>query len=430
MGTSKRSTDWKASGMPGPGSYNPPVRSRQASPGWRMGTASRSVDRKTDVPGPGSYNSPGKISKTSPRIGFGVKSPTSLKDYTPGPGSYEPFALRGYDHKAPSYTMRPRSANPDGRAKVPGPGTYDATSRIQNQTSPSFKMGTSKRDDLYGNTSAPGPGAYNTRPNSAFNRESGPKYGFGSSERDPLYGMSKTLPGPGQYDLKSNFEGTNSKGMSLVPRRPDSALVSASRSPGPGAYNPGIIPKDTAPAFRIGTASRDSGSKERQAVPGPGNYEPKLILKNSNIKIGTSVRSPLSSTKNTPGPGTYDYAPKVGEGPKHIISPRREGDFTTMKYVPGPGAYNPSVSLVKDHNPAVKMGTSNRADLYGSKTAPGPGQYDVRGNIVGPKWGFGSESRGREGKSAVPGPGSYNVPSKIGDVPKYAYGNAPLKIHL
>lgn len=34
-----------------------------------------------------------------------------------------------------------------------------------------------------------------------------------------------------------------------------------------------------------------------------------------------------------------------------------------------------------------RMGSSNRGDFYGSKMNPGPGQYDVRGRIGGPKWG-------------------------------------------
>jgi len=426
MGSGKRG-DWRGSGMPGPGSYEPQAKHKYSSPSWRLGTASRSIDRKSDVPGPGSYNSPGKVSLTSPQYGFGVKSPHSLKSDTPGPGTYDALGLRGYEHKAPSYSFRAKSATPDGRTKVPGPGTYEPTSRIQNQSSPSFKIGTSKRDNLYNTNATPGPGSYTTRPNSAFNRESGPKYGFGTADRDSLHGMSKTLPGPGQYDFRGSFEGAG-KGTSLVPRRPDSALSAAARSPGPGAYNPSLTDKPKGPSYRMGSASRDSISKERIGVPGPGNYEPKLIQGNQNVKIGTSVRSPLSRSGYTPGPGSYELQTKVGEGPKYIMNPRRDEKYE--RYVPGPGAYNPSVNLVKENGPAIGMGSSNRHDLYASKSNPGPGQYDTRGNIAGPKWGFGSEMRGKNHKSAVPGPGSYNLPTTVGDVPKYAYGNAPLKIHL
>jgi len=153
--------------------------------------------------------------------------------------------------------------------------------------------------------------------------------------------------------------------------------------------------------------------------------------KNQSIIFGSSKRASLPVNMYTPGPGSYDYSTKVGEGPKYIMNPRREGsNLLSPKYLPGPGAYSPSVEFVKEKNSGPKMGTSIRTDLYDSKANPGPGQYDVRGRVVGPKWGFGSDQRGKDYTSTVPGPGSYDLPSKVGVVPKYAFGNSPLKIHL
>jgi len=243
--------------------------------------------------------------------------------------------------------------------------------------------------------------------------------------------MSKTLPGPGSYVFKGTFESPG-KGTSMIPRRPDSALLSASRSPGPGAYNPNLSDKQQQPAYRIGSASRDGLSRERAGTPGPGNYNPRNVQSQQNIRIGTSVRSPLSDTMKTPGPGSYAISPKVGEGPKYIINPRRDDVSRTQqtRFVPGPGAYNPSVELAKGKSPAIRVGTSSRDGLYETKSNPGPGQYDVRGRIGGPKWGFGSEKRAGDYQSSTPGPGSYNLKSSVGDLPKYAYGNGPLKIQL
>jgi len=180
----------------------------------------------------------------------------------------------------------------------------------------SNRIGTSKRSDLHGgDKSAPGPGAYATRPNSAYNRDSGPKYGFGSADRNALNNMSKTMPGPGSYQFKGEFESPG-KGTSMIPRRPDSAMLSASRSPGPGAYNPdGTVGNTKAPAYRIGSASRD-GFYGKNGAPGPGNYEPRQVQSTKNIKFGTSVRSPLNGNNKTPGPGSYDLSTRVGEGPK------------------------------------------------------------------------------------------------------------------
>ena len=125
--------------------------------------------------------------------------------------------------------------------------------------------------------------------------------------------MAKTLPGPGSYDLRGVFE-EEGRGTTLVPRREDHKLKSASRSPGPGSYNPTLYTKDQAPAFKMGSAQRDSPTKG--GAPGPGNYDPRLIQGGQNIKIGTSMRSPLSMTGPNPGPGAYDSGPRVGEGPK------------------------------------------------------------------------------------------------------------------
>jgi len=426
MGTGKRN-NWRANATPGPGNYNPLTKHHQSSPGWRLGTASRSVDHRSDTPGPGSYNSPGKISTTNPQYGFGGKSAQSFKSITPGPGTYDSNSLKGYENKPPSYSFGAKTNLINDKTKVPGPGTYEQTSRIQNQASPAYGLGSAKRDGLYRSSATPGPGMYAVRPSSAFNKESGPKYGFGSATRDDINGLAKTAPGPGTYEFKGVFESPG-KGTSLVPRRPDSALFSAGRTPGPGAYEPSLSTKNKGPSYRIGSASRDT--KDRAFAPGPGNYEPRSIQGNQNIKIGTSQRAPLSANKNTPGPGTYEYSLKVGEGPKYIMNPRREDNNQGTRYVPGPGAYTPAVELVKEKSPGVRMGSSNRSDLHGPRLNPGPGQYDVRGNLAGPKWGFGSDQRGRDYKSTVPGPGSYNLPTTVGDVPKYAYGNGQLKIHL
>lgn len=67
------------------------------------------------------------------------------------------------------------------------------------------------------------------------------------------------------------------------------------------------------------------------------------------------------------------------------MNPRRDEKYDP--YVPGPGAYSPTVTFTKENNPAPRMGTSNREELYNTRNNPGPGQYDTRGNAGGPKWG-------------------------------------------
>jgi hypothetical protein len=185
----------------------------------------------------------------------------------------------------------------------------------------------------------------------------------------------------------------------------------------------------------MGSASRDgTSSSNRIGSPGPGAYNTNYSKSNKNVKIGTSTRNPLSASAYTPGPGAYEQKTKVGEGPKYVMNPRREGGSggksQNDRYGPGPGAYSPNLNLTKNQNSTYKIGTSSRGDFYGSTTSPGPGQYDTRKGMKGPKWGFGSEKRGDNMKNSTPGPGHYDHRSLVGDVPKYVYGSSPLKIHI
>lgn len=65
----------------------------------------------------------------------------------------------------------------------------------------------------------------------------------------------------------------------------------------------------------------------------------------------------------------------------------REGlrDFI-KKISPGPAAYNPNYSQIFEKNPDnnLKGGSKYEAKM---DDVPGPGFYDVRGGIKGPKWG-------------------------------------------
>ena len=173
--------------------------------------------------------------------------------------------------------MRPKTASMDGRGNSPGPGAYNQSSRILNQTSPNVRIGTSNRSDLYqGDKATPGPGAYGLRPSSA----AGPRYGFGTARRDG-FGGTKATPGPGSYSFRGTFEaagpGTSTMpGATMTSRRPMSA--GAMGNPGPGAYSAKDYDKQRQPTVRIGTATRD-GMANRRDAPGPGAYNPALSTK-------------------------------------------------------------------------------------------------------------------------------------------------------
>lgn len=105
---------------------------------------------------------------------------------------------------------------------------------------------------------------------------------FGSAKRDGPGDMSRTLPGPGAYNLKSTFEKPGA-GTTMVSRRPLSAGQMA--NPGPGAYDVKDWDKQRAPTVRIGTASRD-GLGSKNGAPGPGAYDPTLATKNRSPTYG------------------------------------------------------------------------------------------------------------------------------------------------
>jgi hypothetical protein len=366
------------------------------------------------------------VAREAPKITIAMKTGKEYANYTPGPGAYDATNLRSTDQRPPSYTMRLKTAPPDGRIAVPGPGAYDHRSRILNTSSPNIRIGTSKRDE-FGGTLAPGPGAYNMRPGSAYGGHSGPKYGFGTNrrDRDPLHEMSKTLPGPGAYNTRGSLD---AHGTSLVPRRPDSAQLYSSHIPGPGAYTPSLTHRPKSPQVRIGTSSRDGFGGDRNQ-PGPGQYDPRLFKSAPAFKVGTSVRPPLNQATATPGPGNYNLTARSVEGPKYHMSPRLD-NLGSKDRVPGPGTYSPRVDYTKEKGNQIRIGSASREGWNINKTAPGPGQYDTRRGLGGPKWGFGSSNRDGFRGNAEPGPGHYNLPPKFADVPKYAYGSSPMKIRL
>jgi hypothetical protein len=269
------------------------------------------------------------------------------------------------------------------------------------------KIGTSSRGNFDTNGNPVGPGNYEIK-----GSIDGPKWGFGSQSRGSVYG-DKMTPGPGAYsvgDLKDK------RGFSMSSRYPEKERLG---SPGPGAYSP-TKSKD-APNYSMGTGKRDSFSKSGM-VPGPGSYDSKPWGANQGTyRFGSSTRRPLSAGTSAPGPGTY-YNPKNQGGPSYSMRPKTAKERSTDG--PGPGAYDQSPKkIVHDAVIGGKFGSSSRTSLDKAGNPVGPGMYDIRGNLGGPKWGFGSANRGGFDKNDSPGPGSYNMKATVPDVPYYERTN-------
>jgi len=106
------------------------------------------------------------------------------------------------------------------------------------------------------------------------------------------------------------------------------------------------------------------------------------------------------------------------EGPRFTFRPqlKKKQPFD----VPGPGRYNPNHEVVKEKAPVWGTKSSIRAgESSPMKTTPGPGTYIKNSTLSGPKWGFGSEKRGKHSSSLSPGPGTYEIGSLIGSTPSY-----------
>ena len=67
-----------------------------------------------------------------------------------------------------------------------------------------------------------------------------------------------------------------------------------------------------------------------------------------------------------------------------------------MLYIPGPGAYHPDFSTLKQHHPTFKIGSEQRipGDKTTIKLVPGPGNYNPKRPMsAAPRYGFGSSTR-------------------------------------
>eukprot|EP01017_Pseudomicrothorax_dubius_P008295 TRINITY_DN12719_c0_g1_i2.p1 TRINITY_DN12719_c0_g1~~TRINITY_DN12719_c0_g1_i2.p1 ORF type:complete len:155 (+),score=11.22 TRINITY_DN12719_c0_g1_i2:92-556(+) len=152
--------------------------------------------------------------------------------------------------------------------------------------------------------------------------------------------------------------------------------------------------------------------------------------------FGTGDRASIVQNAFTPGPGTYFVSEEITENKKE--PPPGDGlrqniqDPTRKENTPGPGAYDPTHSTVWQSTPGYRLGYSGRSQSERNRGIPGPGQYDVRGDLDGSKYSFGLSLKKKGLKKSLfdPGPGSYDIPHSIGVVPKYVYGENSLKIQL
>ncbi|CDW82018.1 UNKNOWN [Stylonychia lemnae] len=205
------------------------------------------------------------------------------------------------------------------------------------------------------------------------------------------------------------------------------SLAKQTQLPGPGNYN-GDLRKAT-PAYSIGRGIRSS-SKALDA-PGPGQYQTiqssqKGITMGMKTSFGGAMGS-LGKNGQNPGPGQYqsNYESKAAA---YTFGVKNGSTLDNSKNIgqPGPGQYNigggdPSQKHSHNNSRGPGFGTEKRGIGGVTKSAteiPGPGQYSLDHNNLGPKVGFGTSTRDKGGIKSdsrfVPGPGQYSHDDTLG----------------
>lgn len=307
--------------------------------------------------------------------------------------------------------------------QLPGPGAYDQSANLRRSSAPRWSIGTSTRREESRNDT-PGPGSYNS-PGKISKRN--PTYHI-ASRTEPTERDSTPTPGPGAYDVSRLLRGTDVKPPAFTIRARSAAGVDRSQSPGPGAYDQSSeIRLIRAPTVRLGTAKRDR-FYTTQDIPGPASYDTKSFESKRGPKwgFGTSERNETeTSARIVPGPGTYKIS-SMFEGQKRgplIISRRPDSALFNGSKIPGPGAYNPSLTI-KQRAPSFRIGSAprNGLEIEHNLYVPGPGNYaNVRPSRHGGTVVFGKSKRKPLNEfSITPGPAAYEVNSSTNYGPKFA----------
>eukprot|EP00741_Cyanophora_paradoxa_P012886 tig00020629_g12442.t1 len=303
-----------------------------------------------------------------------------------------------------------------------GPGPiYSVTTSIGD--APKFSIGGAGRAKSGLENASPGP-AYNVT--AAAEKETGPRYGFGTAPRKGM-GIANDEPGPGAHarpNDKGEVEGPRWTFGSTGRGRMGGGGRDA--TPGPGAYPVDNDPSaQKAPAATFGKSNRDGErkrflSKEMEkdqkgwGTPGPGKYE----LDNAVQPVGRQSKTG-----------------KQANAPQHVFGSRDRFPPDKREAVPGPGAYERrevdtgvmSPTKTVDARPVFSKSTRDLGSR--SSSAPGPGQYPLKGTVGEhlPRWGFGtSEQRTNLHPTVSPGP-IYNTDANQGKVdgaPQFSFGTA------
>lgn len=406
--------------LPGPGTYH--IREESSIKSIRNVKMGR-LDLSSTVslspptsPGPGSYNT------HLVRCGLDLNKPVSFPltgrkgmandNKVPGPGAYpglfeRPFTPGGTMCPLPRQSRVPRVDDFDG--VEPGPGWYEVAGL---PPTPGGKMVESLRENDFDRAmklaDEPGPAHYDKDRSSQY---------MEATDR------TATIP--------------NSRPLTALER----TILEGSRRPGPADYSPQRLFKDPSACFGtpVGEGGFDSGSfvhiaeRHGRSTPAPNEYSPQRILHDPSAHFGVPLREggfdqgsfvhiAERHGRSVPSPGAYEL-PGFGQVSLggQFQAGKRQDILTNLNGVPGPGTYTLPNTCLKQNNPMPKFGSTLARMVY-PNGLPGPAEYSV------PSMDAGSRSLGRGtrpplGSSSLrpslnaalgssianPGPGAYDV---------------------
>ena len=354
------------------------VQSRSPGPGTHnvMASDPRSLSSKSSarISGPSS----GLASTSARRLPFeaGGAYGGASRDYVPAAAKYDP---------APSEDYRGRGSGP-GALKS---GVAKKGAAALGYTSPRF--GTGHYNQVKTSREVPGPGSYQVMASdrrslgSAYST-SGRKLPLSTEERRLPYetfSHDRSTPGADHYQPASSARGmgelapqtlqVKSAAFASSSVRPALKATPASKSPGPGGYQPhdGKATADIStggyhrPIRRStsfgSTSTRFKTVGDRQWTPGPGSYAQSDELASprgygqkriSASFASTSARTQLPRNREAegmPGPGGYEHTHPTSDLSRNRL--RRSASFSSTSErlkmrkekveVPPPGAYDP-----------------------------------------------------------------------------------------
>ena len=311
-----RSKMLKRDKTPGPGYYNIRKDKDFISPSYLFGKEKRLKEiykYKKIIPGPGKYELDKEhVLNSNPKYSFSMtkRGKNFTKSISPGPGAYNYKEYIGKDAVKKSFGTKIDYSLIESKS-TPGPGHYqELNTNIYLPKSPSYKMGTSKRENEKKDKSAstPGPGQYNFDRTIKYVKLNNPSWKIGTAKRKCLDLSGKTTPGVGNYTIYGEL-GTNSPKYSMGTRN---SPLNNTCGPGPGAYksDDDHILYNHNPTWKIGTSKREDGCIKlaiKEGFPGPGKYgySTSESFFTQKIKFGSDKRFSRNLNNNTPGPGSY-----------------------------------------------------------------------------------------------------------------------------